>query len=55
MSLSAVFAYLAVRRGNHWLDADPRQIEPYLPRGWRSMPLWRLMDHMDVHDIGPLY
>lgn len=55
LSLSAVMAHIAVRRGPQWLLADARVLEPYLPRDWRTMRLWRLLDYIDAHDIGPLH
>lgn len=55
LSLLSLFAHLAVRRGAQWLHADARVIESYLPRGWRTMRLWRLIEYIDAHDIGPLH
>lgn len=55
MSLLSLFAHLAVRRGPQWIHADGRVIASYLPRGWHTMRLWRLIEYIDAHDIGPLH
>ena len=53
--LRSIIGYLAVRRDERWLTADPRVLEGHLPSVWRSKPVWLLLACLDLQEITPTH
>lgn len=48
-----LIAYLAIRWGNAWLDANANLLDGYLPPHWETMPHHELIAYLDLQGITP--
>jgi len=53
--LRNIIGYLAVRRDERWLTADPQVLEGHLPSMWRTKPVWLLLACLDLQEITPAH